>query len=402
MKATTSRPKTNRIKSRNPTSLLEPRGRANGRPADLVAEPRNHHCVAEPLPPAVGRSEERVDGNHKPNAGPPPSAQLVQMAMSYQVSQMLYVAAHLRLADHLAQEPRRAEELAELTGTHAPSLYRFLRTLSGLGLFAEDSSQRFGLTPLGAALQDGAPGAARPSVLTLASDWFRGAFGHLLYSLQTGRTGFEKHLGMPVFDWLAGNPEAASLFSQTMVGVHGAEPAAVAAAYDFSGLETIVDVGGATGNLLSTILTEHLGPRGVLYDLPHVLRDAPALIESRGLTDRVRLEPGSFFEAVPAGGDAYVLSHIIHDWSEEQCLTILGNCRRQMKRGTRLLLVEMVLPPGNEPHPGKMLDMVMLVGPGGRERSEQEYRRLFAQADLRLARVVPTESPVSVMEAVVA
>jgi len=179
------------------------------------------------------------------------------------------------------------------------------------------------------------------------------------------------------------------------------EPPAVAAAYDFSGMKTIVDVGGATGNLLTAVLARNHGARGILYDLPHVLRDAPTFIQARGLTDRITLEAGSFFERVPDGGDAYMLSHIIHDWTEEQCLTILRNCRRAMKPQSRLLIVEMVLPPGNTPHPGKLLDLVMLVCPGGCERTEQEYAALLAKADLRLTRVVPTESAVSVVEAMV-
>ena len=163
-----------------------------------------------------------------------------------------------------------------------------------------------------------------------------------------------------------------------------------------------MDVGGATGNLLTAVLGSAPGARGILYDLPHVVRDAPQLIQSRGLKDRVTIEAGSFFERVPSGGDAYMLSHIIHDWSEAQCLTILENCRRAMKPGGRLLLIEMVLPPGNTPHPGKVLDMMMLVGPGGQERTAEEYGRLLRQAGFRLTRVVPTESAVSVIEAVLA
>jgi hypothetical protein len=205
---------------------------------------------------------------------------------------------------------------------------------------------------------------------------------------------------MPVFDWLAKHPEEASLFSETMVGFHGAEPPAVASAYDFSGLKTVVDVGGATGNLLAGILEKHRGARGILFDLPHVVKDAPALLKSRGLADRVAIESGSFFERVPAGGDAYLLSHVIHDWSEAQCLTILGHVRRALAPGGRVLIIEMVLPPGNVPHPGKMLDMMMLVGPGGQERTEEEYRALLEKAKLRLTRVVPTPSAVSVVEAV--
>jgi hypothetical protein len=322
------------------------------------------------------------------------------MATAHWVSRIVYVAAKLELADHLANGPKGAEELAGVTGTHAPSLYRLMRTLALVGLLSEDGAQRFTLTPLGEALKKNAPGAARATILTLASDTFCAGFGELLYSVQTGKSGFEKVLRMPVFDWLGQNPEMASLFSQTMIGFHGAEPAAVAAAYDFSNLKTIVDVGGATGNLLTAVLGRAPGARGILYDLPHVVRDAPAMIQSRGLTDRVTIEGGSFFERVPAGADAYMLSHIIHDWSEAQCLTILGNCRRAMKPDGRLLLIEMVLPPGNSPHPGKMLDLMMLVGPGGQERTEQEYSKLLAKAGFRLVRVVPTESAVSVVEAV--
>lgn len=332
----------------------------------------------------------------------PPHAQLVQMAMAHWVSHITYVAARLNLADHLAGAALNADELAELTSTHPPSLYRLMRTLASLGILLEDDAHRFTLTPLGEALKTGAPGSARATILTMASDWWMRGFGQLLYSVQTGRPGFEKHLGMPIFEWLAQNPEQASLFSETMVGFHGAEPAAVAAAYDFSGLAIIVDVGGATGHLLTTLLANNPGCHGIVFDLPHVVRDAPPLIEGRGLSDRVTLEAGSFFDSVPAGGDVYLLSHIIHDWSEEQCLAILRNCRQAMRPSSRLLIIEMVLPAGNTPHPGKMLDLMMLVGPGGRERTAEEYGALLGEAGLQMSRVVPTASPVSIVEATVA
>lgn len=338
------------------------------------------------------------ENNHEETQTAPPHAQLAQMATAYWVSDIVYVAAKLSLADHLAEGPKTAEELAGPTGTHAPSLYRFMRALANLGIFTEDSTHRFALTPLGDALKTGAPGSARATILTIASDWWVRGFRNLLYSVETGKSGFEKSLGMPLFDWLAKHPEEASMFSETMVGFHSAEAAAVAAAYDFSGLTTIVDVGGATGDLLTTILNNNLGTRGILFDLPHVVRDAPALIQSRGLGERVRIEGGSFFEGVPSAGDAYLLSHIIHDWSEEQCLAILSNCRRAMNPGGRVLIIEIVLPDGDMPHPGKIFDMMMLVGPGGRERTEQEYSTLLGKAGLRLTRVVPTESPVSVVE----
>ncbi|MBU6433204.1 MAG: methyltransferase [Nitrospirae bacterium] len=342
-----------------------------------------------------------TENNHSTTETSPP-AQLVQMTLAHWVSHIVYVAAKLNLADHLAKEPKSADELAGPTGTHAPSLYRLMRTLANLGILTEDVRRCFALTPLGDALKTGAPGSARATILTMASDWMTRGLGQLLYSVQTGQSGFEKSLGMPVFDWLAKHPEEASLFSETMVGIHGAEPPAIATAYDFTGLTTIVDVGGATGHLLTTILGRYPGSRGILYDLPHVVRDAPALIQARGLTNRVTIESGSFFENVPRGGDAYLLSHIIHDWTEDQCLTILGHCRHTMKPGSRLLIIEMVLPSGDTPHPGKMLDMMMLVGPGGQERTEQEYGTLLSKAGLRLARVVPTTTPVSVLEATLA
>ena len=188
---------------------------------------------------------------------PPPHAQLAQMAQAHWVSDIVYVAAKLSLADHLAEGPKSADEIAGPTGTHAPSLYRLMRALANLGILTEDVAHCFALTPLGEALKTGAPGSARATILTFASDWWVRGFGQLLYSVETGKSGFEKSLGMPIFDWLANHPEDASLFSETMVGVHGAEPAAVAAAYDFSGLTTIVDVGGATGHLLTTILASY-------------------------------------------------------------------------------------------------------------------------------------------------
>lgn len=223
---------------------------------------------------------------------------------------------------------------------------------------------------------------------------------HLSYSVQTGKTGFEKAFGMPLFDWLAKHSAEASMFSETMVGLHGAEPAAVAAAYDFSEFATIIDVGGATGNLLTTILSRYPEPRGILFDQVHVVGNAAKLINARGLTNRIKIEAGSFFDSVPADGEAYLLSHIIHDWNETQCLTILGNCHRAMKPRNRLLIIEMVLPTGDVPHPGKLLDIIMLAIPGGQERTEPEYRVLLDKAGFQLNRVVPTESAVSVVEAV--
>ena len=331
---------------------------------------------------------------------PPPHMQLIQMAAGNWVSRIVWVAAKLDLADRIGGGAKSAAELAPETGTHAPSLHRIMRTLASLGVLTERDGGKFALTPLGEALRKDAPGCGYASVLTIGGPLFWRAWEEVLHSVETGKTAFEKVHGMPAFDYLAKHPDEASLFSQTMVGLHGPETPAVAAAYDFSRFKTIVDVGGATGNMLAAILSRYPNLRGVLYDLPHVVREAPALLKSQGVADRVTIESGSFFDRVPSGGDAYILSHVIHDWSEKQCLDILGHCRRAMGPQGRLLIVEMVLPPGDTPHPGKLLDITMLVMPGGEERTPDEYAALLAKAGFRLERVVPTASPVSVVDAV--
>ena len=336
---------------------------------------------------------------HGETAAVPPHVQLIQMGTAAWVNAVVFAAAKIGLADQLAAGPRNADELAAPMRLHAPSLHRLMRTLAGLGVLTERDAQRFALTPMGEALKTGAPGSARATVIAFGGAFWRG-WEQIVYSLETGNTGFDKAHGMPLFEYLKQHPAEASDVSEAMVGFHGEEPPAVAEAYDFSGFKTVVDVGGATGNLLAAILTRHAGPRGVLFDMPHVVGDAPALLKARGVENRVTIEAGSFFETVPAGGDCYLLSHIIHDWNEGKCLTILGHCRKAIKPGGRLLIIEMVLPAGDTPHPGKVLDMVMLVFPGGQERTEAEYGALLGKAGFRLSRVVPTASAVSVVEAV--
>jgi hypothetical protein len=279
-------------------------------------------------------------------------------------------------------------------------LYRLLRMMAGLGFLVEDAEKRFALTPLGEAMQSDAPGHARSMVRLIAGPVGWRVLGEFLHSVKTGEAGAERALGQSIFDFMATAPQEATWFNEMMIAFHGAEPPAVAAAYDFSGIGTIVDVGGGTGNLLTTILLVNPGVPGVLHDMPHVATEARALIASRGLSERCTVSEGSFFDEVPEGGDAYLLSHIIHDWDEASCLKILTACRRAMKSGGRLLVVEMVIPPGNDFHPSKLSDMIMLAfTPGGCERTAQEYAALFAKAGFALRRVVPTASPVSVVEA---
>jgi O-methyltransferase domain/Dimerisation domain len=324
---------------------------------------------------------------------------MIQMGTAYWLSSLVYTAARLGLADLLAAGPKSALDLAAATKANPRALYRFMRTLASFGILTLRDDDTFALTEVGATLKRDAPGSARATVLTLGGPAMWQAFGEFQYSLETGKPAVEKVLGMGFFDYLAKHPDEASLFSETMVGIHGAEPPAVAAAYDFSSCDTIVDVGGATGNMLAHILARHPQPKGVLFDRSHVVNDAPALLRARGVADRVTITEGNFFESVPEGGDAYILSHIIHDWTEAQCQTILGNCRKAMSRDAKLLIVEFVLPEGNTPHFGKLADMVMLTVPGGEERTAQEYRTLLDAAGFTMTRVVPTASDVSVVEA---
>jgi hypothetical protein len=326
------------------------------------------------------------------------------MGTAYWLSRLVSTAAEIRIADHLAGGSKSSADLAAATETHPRSMHRFLRTLASFGIVTQLEDGTFALTTLGEALKSDAPGSARATILSMGGPWAFSSFGEFQYSLRTGKTAMEKVFGMPIFDYLAQHPEEAAQFSEAMVGIHGPEPPTVAEAYDFSGAGTIVDVGGATGNMLAAILTKYPQPRGILFDRPHVVTEAPALLKARGVESRVSIEHGNFFDGVPAGGDVYILSHIIHDWSEEQCLTILGHCRKAMETtpGARLLIVEFVLPEGNTPHFGKLLDMVMLTIPGGEERTAAEYGTLLGAAGLKLTRVIPTASDVSIVEAQVA
>jgi hypothetical protein len=328
---------------------------------------------------------------------PSPPELMNRMLTGNWTTQMLYVAAKLGIADLLADGPRSADDLAEATKTHAPSLYRLLRGLASLGVFSEDGAARFALTPLAECLRSDVPGSQRALAIMNGEEHYQ-AWGQLLYSVQTGKTAFDKLYGMPVFEFLSQNLEQAKVFDAAMVGVHGRETAAMTDAYDFSGIGVLADVGGGNGSLLTTVLKKHPAMRGMLYDLPGVSERAKANLQAAGLADRCQVIGGSFFESIPAGADAYLMRHIIHDWNDEQATTILRNVHQALGDDGRLLVVEGVIPPGNDPCFGKMLDLTMLTMAGGKERTEQEYRELFSAGGFELTRIVPTQAEVSVIE----
>jgi hypothetical protein len=334
-----------------------------------------------------------------PTPTPPPQASLMRLLSGYWTSQCIYVAAHLGLADLLADGPQSVAQLAEATGTHAPSLYRLLRGLASEGIFAEDAEGRFGLTPLAECLRSDRPDSQRALALMNGEEHYR-CWGELLYCVRTGQTAFEKLYGQPIFSWLAGQPRAAQIFDAAMVGVHGAETAAMLDAYDFAAIGTLVDIGGGNGSLLTATLRRHPRLRGVLFDRPDAIERARPLLEQAGVSERCTAIAGDFFQSVPAGGDAYLMRHIIHDWDDGRALAILKNVRRVVPAAGKLLLVEGVVPPGNGRSFTKMLDLTMLVIPGGKERTEGEYRELYAAAGFRLSRIVPTRGEVSVIEGV--
>lgn len=332
----------------------------------------------------------------------PPHLELIGMVTAIWKARAVYAAASLSLADLLQEGPCSVATLAERTGTHAPSLHRLLRALASCGMLTEVEPQRFGLTRLGAALRRDAPGAARSTVLTLGGNWQWQAWANFLPSLCSGGTGLAAATGQELFDYLDAHPEDGACFDEAMIGLYGSLWPAVVAAWDFSALGSVADVGGGVGLLLAEILSTNPGVRGLLLDQASTVPKARRLMEQRGLADRCAIAAGDFFADVPAGHDCYILAHVLHDWDDSQCLSILQRCRAAMHREARLLIVESVLPAGDTPHAGKLLDLVMLTVTGGRERSEAEFQALLSASGLRLSRVVPTTAQQSIVEAVVA
>jgi hypothetical protein len=330
----------------------------------------------------------------------PPHLEIVAMASAIWKARAVYAMARLGLADLIANGRHSATELAAATGTDAGALSRLLRALASCGLMRETEPQGFALTTLGATLKADAPGAARATVLTLAGDWQWKAWENFLHSVKTGESGLHRAFGQDLFGYLTANPEDGVHFNAAMVGLHGDDGPALAAAYDFTPIKNLADLGGGTGAVLTAVLHANPHLHGALVELPATLPQARRLIEARGLARRCDVIAGDFFASVPGGFDAYILGHVLHDWTDAQALPILNNCRRALPAHGRLLIVESVLPPGDTPHPGKLMDLLMLAVTGGVERTVAEFSKLLRAGGLEVTGITPISESQSVIEAI--
>lgn len=316
----------------------------------------------------------------------------------YWISQAISAAAELGVADYLVDGPATAEELAKATGTEPSALYRLLRALSSVGVFRQGQPGRFEHSAMSELLRRDSPDSMCSLARIYGAELFR-AWGDFGYSVRTGRPAFEHVLGVGPFEWFEQHPEAGRTFNEAMTGYTFTVANAAVAAHDFTPYRTVVDVGGSLGTLLVASLGQSGASRGILFDLPHVIDEARPHLAALGFADRTECAAGDFFDQVPSGGDAYLLSQILHDWSDEQCVTILRACRAAMAEDGTLLIVELVIPEDDEPFFGKWLDLHMMVCLTGKERTEAEFRALLAAAGFELHTSVPTAAGPSVLEA---
>ncbi|MEO5766243.1 MAG: methyltransferase [Casimicrobiaceae bacterium] len=330
---------------------------------------------------------------------PDPATTIRRLVEGYQVSQAIHVAATLGIADLLADGSRTSDELAESTGTHPPTLYRLLRALASVDVLREVDGRRFELTPLGEGLRSNVPDSIAGWAAFIGRPYYWQAWAGLLHSVRTGENAFRHVHNTDVWTYRSSRPDESAIFDRAMASLSRRSNAALLAAYDFGRFRTIIDVGGGNGALLAAIVAMHPNLEGVLFDQPHVVAAAPALLERAGVADRCRVVAGNFFESVPNGADAYVLRAVIHDWEDEESIRILRVVSRAIRADGTLLLIERVIAPPNEGRDAKFSDLNMLVGPGGRERTREEFAALLDASRFRLARVVST-GVYSVVEAV--
>lgn len=331
----------------------------------------------------------------------PPEAQIMQLTMACFISQAIYIGAKLGIADLIADGPKTTAELAAKTETDERSLYRLLRSLAGAGVFAETSDRTFENSPMSETLRSDSPKSTRAMALFMGDEAHWRVISDMMHSVKTGKPAWDNIHGVACFPYMFETNKAfGDIFNQAMTSVSHAEIAAVMAAYDFSGIGKLADIAGGHGHLLGAILQKNPSMKGVLFDLDVVLTGAPKLLASYGVADRVQMVEGDFFSDIPVVADAYIMKHIIHDWYDDSCEKILGCIRRSMPEGAKVLIVDSVIPPGNDPHPGKILDLEMLIAPGGVERTAAEFETLLSNSGFRITRIIPTHSPVSIVEAV--
>jgi hypothetical protein len=337
-------------------------------------------------------------------SGLPARSEMFDLITGYWVSSAIATAARLEIADQLRDRPRTLAELAQTSNAHPEALYRLLRALASVGIFAEVGDQTFELTPLAQWLRSDIPGSLHMRALMDGAEWHLRPWAELLYSVKTGKSAFENlNRGEDVFSYLARTPDAAAVYYGVMTHSSQAAAQAVASSYDFSRYPKIIDVGGGLGALVAAILHAQPKATGVLFDQPSASDGARTFLREQGLTARCEVIAGDFRKNVPTGGDLYLLKHILHGWDDPSCIEILRRCREAMAPATRLLVIELLIPPGNQRSFAKLFDLEMLVLNGSaRERTESEYGALLAQAGLSLRRAYPTTMPISILEAEVA
>ncbi|MEV8637648.1 methyltransferase [Streptosporangium sp. NPDC051023] len=327
-----------------------------------------------------------------------PVAALLQVMLGYWVSQSLCVVAHLGVADVLRDGPRQVDEIAAQVGADPGPLYRVMRALATAEVFEEHEGRAFALTPVSEPLVSGLPGSVRALALWHGASWHWGPWGDLLETVRGGDPAFDRVHGCDQFAFFAKDPAAAEIYHDAMSEFSTTSNLLAAATYDgFEGIDTLVDVGGGRGEVLCGLLGMHGHLRGVLVDLPAVVEAARETIAAAGLEGRCEVVAGDYFATVPDGHAAYMLSMVVNDWDDEHATAILRTVRRAMREDSVLLLLQMVVPPADEPSFAKLMDLEMLVHTGGRERTEEEFRMLLEASGFELERVVPTISPVALL-----
>lgn len=323
--------------------------------------------------------------------------QVLSLSLGYVMGQAMHAAAKLNIPDAMAGGPRSIDDIATRTGTHAPSLRRLLRTLASGGIVTELDTGDYALTTLGHTLRSGIDGAVRDAVIWVSEPMHYGSCGDLADTVKTGAPAFNARFGAAYFDHLAAHPQAGRVWDAGMACFSSMEDAPIAGAYAFPTRAHVIDIGGGRGGFLGEVLRANPTARGLLFDRAAVVSH-PQRLAVPELAGRYDVAAGDFFDAVPSGGDVYVYKRILHDWDDERCVSVLRRCRDAVGTGSRLLVIDAVIPPGNDPHPAKIVDMVMMSILPGRERTEREFAQLFAAAGFKLARVIPTHSMLAIVE----